>query len=409
MAPQITDTLQEIKLYQKDHIGNIRIWTIAVEPSFLAEYDIIIHSGIVGGKHIETRTPISEGTNIGKSNEKSPFEQALFDAQTEINKKVKAGYVSNISDIKDKSQSATILKPSKGNVYHPTGANNGLTLKRAKFTDKYVGIQMKLDGWRYRIHVCDDIITFYTSSGDIALPFEYIEWAVLHKSIDFYQQFGISEFTLDGEIYNHELGYQTVASVCGTTKHFTEEKKKLRDEMQFFLFDITGPEFDNLPYKERLKYLTPFVDNQFIMPLSTLCFEKGTITDELIKQCFEEALKVGYEGLIIRDMDATYQHRKCNQFLKYKPLLDDEFEIVDFVRSITGETLGALVLQLPDGRRFNCDLKGEIGTDASKQKIWNNRKDYIGKFVTVEFLEYTKDGIPRNLKAKGFRKGKSLD
>jgi ATP-dependent DNA ligase len=108
-------------------------------------------------------------------------------------------------------------------------------------------------------------------------------------------------------------------------------------------------------------------------------------------------------------MDCHYEYKKSKQFLKYKPLMDDEFQIVDFIKSISGDTLGSFVCKLPDGRTFSVNPKGELGTDKKRKEIWDDKESYRYLFLTVEFLEYTKDGIPRLPRAKAFRKGKSID
>jgi ATP-dependent DNA ligase len=131
--------------------------------------------------------------------------------------------------------------------------------------------------------------------------------------------------------------------------------------------------------------------------------------EKVLMDTFKTLLESGYEGLIIRDLDCGYEFKKSRQFLKWKPMIDAEFPIVGFKQSITGDTLGSLLLQAPNGKTFYCDLKGEIGTDEYKKKIWDNQDSYKGLYVTADFLEWTEDGVPRNAKAGRFRTGKSID
>lgn len=382
------------KFYQYDSMNRLRSWQIAVfdKDDHVVNPHIIIRAGLVDGKKVTTITEITEGTNIGKSNERTPYEQAIFDAQTEINRKVKQGYVEDKDQAKKKGQTATIDKPAKGHVFHPTGYNKGLTLEKSGYHKKRVGIQLKLDGWRLRVKLNSHGATFYTSSGDICEPFPHIEEALMVKYEELYPDG--QEIILDGEIYNHELGYNAVAGACAS-KTEKAENWHLRQYMKFYIFDIVGLHGG---YERRLRLIDPFIDHTNIIPVYTDIYESG-ITVEDIKSEFEIALTQGYEGLIIRDMDAPYHHGKNKQFLKYKPLIDAEFPISGFKKSITGETLGSLFCTTKDGQEFNCDLKGEVGTDKFKKKIWDAKSEYLGLLVTVEFLEYTPDGIPRNPKA----------
>lgn len=385
-------------LYQKDTKGNIRIWSIYVDNTSLGVF-IRSFSGIKDGNLVPCTTPITSG--LGG---KTVMQQAVADMQTEINKKIKEGYVYDINKVKDKNQTATINKPAKGFVYDPhKRTKDGYTIDKAKLRGKRVGTQVKLDGWRFRIWTNGINCLFYTSSGDLHIGFPQIEKAVINSFPKFSQAFNLSEVILDGEIYNHDLGFQATSSACGTTKHIDESKDMLRSQMKFYIFDIVG----NFGYYENRYDIISryFVDDEFVMPVYT-AFIKAD--EKQFENMFEKYLAEGYEGLIIRQLDIEYEHKKSKQFFKYKPIIDEEFVVVDFKKSITGDTLGSLVLQMKDGRTFDCNLKEDLGTDEVKQKIWDNRFCYLDEFVTVEFLGYTEAGIPRHPRAKSFRDIKDL-
>jgi ATP-dependent DNA ligase len=378
-------------LYQKDTKGKIRVWSISVEESANGIVSIDTESGILNGVMIPTRVIIHEG--LGS---KSIFEQAVADAQTEINKKIKSGYVYDIKNVKEKSQTATIDKPSKGLVYDQTG-KNGITLSKWGVKGNFMA-QVKLDGWRFRIWTDGTECIYYTASGDVTLGFEHITKSILDSYSKYYDFFDGEPILLDGEIYNHELGFQLTASACGSTKHITAEKQKLRDSMNFYIFDILYKDSHEAPYSLRYETCEMFVSE-------TVILTQGWIVEqnhEKIKELFELVLSNGYEGLILRNLQAKYEHKKSKQFLKYKPLIDEEFVVVGFEKSITGDTLGSLICDSLNGE-FSTNLKGDIGTDKYKQFIWDNQEKFLGQLVTVEFLEYTDDNLPRLPRAKGFR------
>lgn len=387
-----------VTLYQKDTKGKIRTWSICVIDSINPNYsEIIVHSGVLGGKLIRVATPITQGSNIGKANEKSVRQQAQFDAQTEINKKIKTGYVSDILAVKDKNESATIKKPMKAEKYHPTGKNGALTLSKLGILGRKVGIQRKIDGWRFRLFVSEVGVIFYTSSGDETLGFPQIEEEVMKCYHTMVELYGMDEFYLDGEIYNHELGFQATASACGSIVNITPEKKALRDAMQLHLFDICTE--DNYPNREEI--LLCFQGCNYIKIIQTYYIYAN---DTDIERYFLQFLNEGYEGLMIRQLDSPYEYKRTKKLAKYKPLIDAEFEVVGFNKSITGDTLGSLICVMPDRViTFDTDLKGDIGTDKYKQFIWDNQHLFRGEMVTVDFLEYTDDGIPRHPRTKCFR------
>ena len=375
-------------LYQYNSKGKLRQWHIYKQGN-----EIVSLAGEVGGKQTETRTEVLCGL-AGRSLD----EQIELEINSEINKKIKAGYVEELSKAKTKGESATINKPAKGLPYYPTPKKGFLTLKEAGYSDKQCIIQPKLDGWRYRIWTDGEECKFYTASGDLTLGFPQIENEILLLFSLFPK---IDYMIFDGEIYNHDLGFQKTASACGSGKNktkqieLTKEQRELRDDMNFYCFDYVSYE----KYIDRYNKLrdTIILNDFYFIKLvgGHIC----TPEDTIIQNLFQDALSEGYEGLIIRRLDFAYEHKKSKQFLKYKPLIDIEGVVTGFVRSITGETLGSLNI---DGK-YKADLMNDVGTDEYKQFIWYNQHLFLGKKATIQFMEYTDDGIPRHPRVKAFR------
>lgn len=386
--------MQKRTFYRKDLKGNIREWSILVRDC-IDNSLIHIQSGLYEreSSFIPTDTYIDKGLG-GKTH----YEQAVTDAQTEINKKIKLGYVENIQYVKDCHETATIPKPMKGEKYYPTEKKGFLTLAKLKLINKLVGLERKYDGWRFRAIVDSESCAFYTSSGDLHPGFKHIEKSL----IDSYNKIGLTNpITLDGEIYNHELGYYNTASACGTTVHFTPDKVALINQMNFYLFDACM----DVVHQHRKDFIKNFYSD-VVKEVETFYVHA---TDEILDSYFRQFLSEGYEGFMLRTLDSKYEYKRSKALIKAKPFIDDEFQIIGFEKSITGNTLGALVCITEKGVLFNCDLKGKIGSDEYKQKIWNNQSEYLKKWVSIEFLEWTPDGKPRNGKAYRFRTGRGID
>ena len=427
--------------YQIDSTGNVRVWNIQVVEN-QTSVDIVINAGVENGKMVETITPLTEGK--GKN---SALEQAIKDAQTEINTKVKKGYSDDRNVLKTKGETATIKAPMKAETYHPTGFLSDGSLKKGSYTldgkagakpskkstdtlrGQTIGLERKYDGWRLRIKVNKNEVIFYTSSGDVTLNFPQIEAAVrkaFDKNVAYWEKkYGVTEHILDGEIYKHNLqvvrdakdnvvdffyqdntsGFQATASACGSTVNLTPIKLKLRDEMQFHIFDVVN-EDEKVLLSTRKKIAANYVDNKFILPVETI----EVVADEkIIDSYMTQFLNEGYEGLMIRVLNSPYEFKRSKFIFKYKPLMDGEYKIIGFKKSITGETLGSFECEDDNGVRFSANPMNDFGTDAKKLEIWNNQADYLGKWITVIYLELTDAGVPRHGRAKGFRKGKSQD
>ena len=113
----------------------------------------------------------------------------------------------------------------------------------------------------------------------------------------------------------------------------------------------------------------------------------------------------GYEGLIFRYKEGEYVHKKKTgldaPIFKYKKMQDHEFEVVGANQG-TGRAKGKViwVCVTEDGKEFKPT---QNGTTEYCQQLYRDRKQYIGKMLTVKFQDYTKDGVPRFPIAKTFR------
>jgi hypothetical protein len=76
-----------------DSKGNTRIWGVEVINN-----TVIVKHGILDGK-IQTKDTICKAKNIGKSNETTPQEQAILEAQSKWTKQIlREDYAENIED-----------------------------------------------------------------------------------------------------------------------------------------------------------------------------------------------------------------------------------------------------------------------------------------------------------------------
>lgn len=417
-------------LYKLDSRGKVREWSIEVTHVDDSLSEILVNTGLEGGAMVPTLTPIREGSNIGRVNEKSVHEQAIFNAESEVRKKIKQGYVHDKNDLKSAGMTATIGKPMKGYAYHPSPDKSNKSDKRKSLDDlkirgERVVLSTKLDGWRARFKVGDEGVTLYTSSGDVAPMFPHIQFELLEawrlNRDTIIETYGVRELILDGEIYRHEMildrdekdnvvgyrycmnsnGFAAAAAACATKKQ-TPVINEIRSLMQFHVFDVDIPDYH---YEDRYKILKMFRHHN-VIPVD--CLEVSA-DEVVINEFMEVCLSKGYEGIMIRTTDRPYEHKRTTQLSKYKPLMDDEFQIVGFKESSEGDTLGSFEIDLGNGQRGYANVKGELGTDQKRKEIWQNQKDYLNLWVTVEFMERTPDGSLRFPQAKAFRKGKSKD
>ena len=131
----------------------------------------------------------------------------------------------------------------------------------------------------------------------------------------------------------------------------------------------------------------------------------------------KQAVDGGYEGVMIKDVDAPYECKRTHAWLKAKPFIEVTLEVKD-VEEGTGRNegrLGALVCAGEDDGRMvqvNC---GSGFSDSNRDSFWNSRDDLIGQLVEVRADAITKnqDGtyslrFPRFKTFRGFEVGEKL-
>lgn len=423
--------------YRIDSMQRVRVWAIWVEKINDGQFDIVTEDGVEGGKMKGSRTPIKKG--LGKN---TIEEQAIADAQSVINLKVKKGYGLDKANMKTKGETATIKDPMKAETLKlvpkdDKEAKRTYTVKKTGYEGLQVRYDAKLDGWRFRLKIDKTSETFYTSSGDITLPFPQIAKAArkaFDKNIAYWERkYGVTEHILDGELYTHGLnvirdakdniighffkdntsGFAAAASAGGSGKGKTSQseltpmQKELRDLMQFQLFDVAIDD-ETVLDDTRMKVINYYFDGKDIVEVPHF---EDTFTDENVTKYMKMMLDLGYEGLMVKVPGHPYVFKRSKMIFKHKPLIDDEFEIVGFRESDNFDTLGSIIFKMPGvgGKTFKATPMDDWGTDAMKLEIWNNQSQYLGKWATVSFLEFTPDGVPRHGRVKGFRKGKSQD
>ena len=143
-------------------------------------------------------------------------------------------------------------------------------------------------------------------------------------------------------------------------------------------------------------------------------------TDEgqqVFKDINARAIAGGYEGIMIKDVNAPYECKRTHAWLKLKPFIEVTLE-VQGVEEGTGRNegrLGALICGGEDDGRFiqvNC---GSGFTDADRDNYWVGRNRLLGQLVEVraDAVTQNQDGtyslrFPRFKGFRGFVPGEKL-
>jgi len=129
------------------------------------------------------------------------------------------------------------------------------------------------------------------------------------------------------------------------------------------------------------------------------------------------AVDGGYEGVMIKDVDAPYECKRTHAWLKAKPFIEVTLEVKD-VEEGTGRNEGRLGAFVCSGTDDGKDIRVNVGSgfsDANRDDFWNNRDAIIGNLVEVraDAVTQNQDGtyslrFPRFKTFRGFEIGEKI-
>jgi DNA ligase-1 len=348
--------IEETVLYMKDNTGAIRVWAISCNDD-----KITIRHGQVGGSMQYRTEHVAEGKAA-----RSLEEQIVSRINSRISKQRDRGYTSDFDYALQNRPTNTLGMPK------PMLAHKLKDVKDIDYTNAVV--QPKFDGNRCIIYSDGITNRAYSRNGK---PIEAID----HILDDLVLSEGD---ILDGELYCHGYPLQTIVS-------WIKRKQAHTLKLKYHFYDIVM----DMPYLFRSNKMRNIIHGESIIPV----YGDYCQSLEEAMMFFNKYRKQGYEGAILRWSDAGYEDGKRSKSLvKIKSWLDEEFLVIDIASS--ADNWAILICAIEGGATFRVSAPGSI---PEKIEILANKDNYIGKEITVEFANYTKDGVPFHPVAKAFR------
>ena len=131
----------------------------------------------------------------------------------------------------------------------------------------------------------------------------------------------------------------------------------------------------------------------------------------------KQAVEGGYEGVMIKDIDAPYECKRTHAWLKAKPFIEVTLEVKE-VEEGTGRNEGRLGAFVCEGIDDGKDIRVNVGsgfTDTNRDNYWTHRDDIIGNLVEVraDAITQNQDGtyslrFPRFKTFRGFEPGEKV-
>jgi DNA ligase-1 len=250
----------------------------------------------------------------------------------------------------------------------------------AKWTPPFI-LQPKYDGDRCRaIKLSNGNFVLLSSEENIISSCPHINTSLDDNSTNLPSE-------LDGELYCHTMPHESIHGIVSRTVNLHPDFQLIH----FHIFDIVNEEIQarRLVTLNKLDFNSPFIEKSPYWICNNL--------DE-ITRTYDELIKLGYEGIIVRNIENYYERKRSTLVMKFKPKQQDEYEIINTTEEVSIEgtpkdTLGAIVCRSGDGNIFNV---GTGFTDERRKELWEARDLLPGQKAIVKYQHITTGNkVPR--------------
>ena len=288
---------------------------------------------------------------------------------------------------------------------------------------KMIGIkrlECKLDGVRVLAVISGNACTLFSRNGKEFLNFPQIAEAILDNRKAFQYGRGTGgHFVLDGEIVGKSF-----------QKLMKQAQRKTDVEttgMVYHIFDIIPLDalkegHCNLQQYKRIEWL----ENARVRLEETDCLRimNGLDVDldtaaghDIMNRYAQDCVAEGFEGIMIKDLDAPYECKRSSFWMKWKPTITVDLTIVGFEEG-TGRNKGRLGAIIYEGVDNERNIRVNVGTgysDSDRDEFWALRDKLLGVIGEIEADAVTQnqDGtyslrFPRHKRFRGFEPGEKL-
>lgn len=360
------------ELFKRDSKGQVRVWFYAIGNDG-DDWAWRTTSGLLDGALVTSGWKSVEQKNVGRANETTLKEQAFFEAEAEMKKKLDRGYFTEMNEVDTFEKIKPMLAIKHEDAKYDFKKNTYFS-------------QPKLDG--IRCIARRDGLWSRAGKEIVAVPH------VMEALRVFFEK--NPDAVLDGELYNHQLrdDFNTITSLVRKTKPTDDDLIESARLVQYHVYDVVKMPSDEptggkyFEYRYQWLYDLGFGGDSPIQVVET----RSINSLEEMDARYGEYLEAGYEGQMIR-INAEYeQNKRSKSLIKRKEFLTDEFKVLG-VEEGKGNWAGYIkrfILQLPDGREFGAGVRGT-------QEVMRNLFESGDKptWATLRYFTPTPDGVPR--------------
>lgn len=187
--------------------------------------------------------------------------------------------------------------------------------------------------------------------------------------------------SLDGELWLGRGSFDQLSAIVRTQTPDDVEWRRVR----YMIFELPGAPGSFGDRIEQIKAVTAAANLPWLQAVDQFRLRDAAALQKKLR----ETVRSGGEGLMLHRADAPYDTGRSSALLKVAPWLDAEATVVAHLPGKGKYTglLGALRMELPDGRRFSL---GSGLSDAVRRN-----PPPLGAQITYRYRELTRNGMPR--------------
>jgi DNA ligase-1 len=282
-------------------------------------------------------------------------------------------------------------------------------------------LEQKLDGVRVLAVMTKTTTSLYSRNGKPFENFPHIVETLDDVRNRFAKLFSSHPhgFVLDGEIIGE--------SFQALMKQAQRKTDIETTDMVYSVFDIVPLEdfergYWNAQQHKRLtmldQYRAVFDATDCVRLMDGIKVDLDTTEGhDILRRYANDAVVAGFEGIMIKDLDAPYECRRSTFWMKWKPVITVDLNIVGFEQGTgrNADRLGAIICEGVDNDR---NIRVNVGSglsDTNRDEYWLARDDLLGRVVEVaaDAVTQNQDGtyslrFPRFVRFRGFEPGEKI-
>ena len=248
-----------------------------------------------------------------------------------------------------------------------------------RIVGKQICVEPKLDGIRCIAIVRNGEVSMYARSGKPIINFD--------KTV------GEELTTLPNGVYDGELMGEDFTALM---RQAYRKENVQTDATYFSIFDyLTLREWDTqqgfVTCNDRYIALLHYVMPERYRYLRVV--ERLNNPTQSIESIHDKYVDEGYEGVMVKNLDAPYTFGRSHDVMKYKAFHDVDLRIQNLLEG-TGKHSGKLGSIVVVYKGVEVQVGSGL-TDELRETIWNAPDDFLGRLVEIRYQEVTPDGSLR--------------